>query len=65
MNCKPVGFDDFSPTQEEFDYYNEQPMAIKKDFGDHKCYLFGFPLAYMETEQVQEILTQIISEIQE
>ena len=35
----------------------------KKVTEDNSCYIFGFPLAYMEPEQVKSMMTQILSEI--
>jgi len=63
--CKPPDSEAFPPTQEQYDELNGLPVAVKRDFGDHKCYAFGFPLAYMETAHAQEVLSQIVNEIQE
>lgn len=65
--CKEVADNvppyDINPTQEEYDQYNGLPIALKKITEDNSCYIFGFPLAYMEPEQVKSMMTQILNEI--
>ena len=66
--CKDVAEDPFgpyhiNPTQEEYDLYNGLPVALKKVTEDNSCYIFGFPLAYMEADQVKSMMTQILNEI--
>ena len=64
LGCKEIGDGLYDPSQTEYDYYNGQPVAVKRDNNGSKCYLFGFPLSYMDTEQVRTTLNQIIEEIE-
>ncbi len=52
-----------NPTQEQYDLYNGLSVALKKVTEDNSCYIFGFPLAYMEADQVKTMMTQILNEI--
>ena len=67
--CKEVGEDPpghiyhIIPTQEEYDEFNGLSIALKYDTANNSCYVFGFPLAYMEPEQVKSMMTQILNEI--
>lgn len=67
--CKEVGEDPpgcpyhIIPTQEEFDEFNGLPVALKYETTNNSCYIFGFPLAYMEPDQVKSMMTQILNEI--
>ncbi len=67
--CKEVGEDPpgcpfhIIPTQEEYDEFNGLPIALKYETTNNSCYIFGFPLAYMEPDQVKSMMTQILFEI--
>ncbi|MCK4979714.1 MAG: hypothetical protein KAS62_04920, partial [Candidatus Delongbacteria bacterium] len=62
--CRDVDENDpYAPTQEEYDQFNELPVALKKVTEDNSCYIFGFPLAYMEPDQVKSMMTQILNEL--
>ncbi len=66
--CKEVAEDPpgpyhINPTQEEYDYFNGLPVALKKVTDDNSCYTFGFPLSYMEADQVKTMMTQILNEM--
>ena len=69
--CKEVGEDPpgipptwhIVPTQEEYDQFSGLPVALKKVTEDNSCYIFGFPLAYMEPDQVKSMMTQILNEL--
>jgi hypothetical protein len=67
--CKDVGEDPpgcpfhIVPTQEEFDMYNDLPVALKKVNSNNVCYIFGFPLSYMDPDQVKTMMTQILNEL--
>lgn len=52
-----------NPTQEQYDQFNGLPIALKKVTDDNSCYIFGFPLAYMEPDQVKSMMTQILNEL--
>ena len=65
FGCKPAGDDPIDPTQSEFDEYNGQPVALLKDYNGGKCYIFGFPLSFMEVDMVKTMLAQILEEIEQ
>lgn len=52
-----------NPNQEEYDLYNGLPIALKKVTENNSCYIFGFPLTYMEPDQVKTMMTQILTEL--
>ncbi len=51
------------PTQEEYDLYNGLPIALKYETDNNSCYIFGFPLAYMDREQLKPMMTQILNDL--
>lgn len=66
--CKEPGIADpgiyhINPTQEEFDTYNNLPIAIKKVNSNNTCYLFGFPLAYMVKDDVKNLMNNILNQL--
>ena len=64
FGCRPPGNEEYEPTQEDYDFYSDQVVSIKNITETNKCYLFSFPLSYMNLEQVNEILIPIIEEIE-
>ena len=76
---KQPGADNFSPAEgtgpvngegEDIDPYdgydevNGQPIALRyTTTWGNTCYAFGFPLLYMETEDVQNLLTEIMNDL--
>ncbi|MDO9576467.1 MAG: hypothetical protein Q7J16_01140 [Candidatus Cloacimonadales bacterium] len=64
FQCKPAGDGSNDPSQYEANFFNGQPVGLKKVTGLSKCYIFGFPLAYMVPEQVNTVLLQCIQEIE-
>ncbi|MDP8200807.1 MAG: hypothetical protein P9M11_01545 [Candidatus Tenebribacter burtonii] len=68
--CKDVGEDPpgcpyhIIPTQEEYDQFNGLPVALRYVTPNNACFLFGFPLAYMEPDQVKSMMTQILNELE-
>ena len=62
--CRDVDENDpYAPTLEEYDQFNGLPVALRKVTEDNSCYIFGFPLAYMEADNVKTMMTQILNEI--
>ena len=61
--CKPAESGNFSPSIEKYNELNEKPVALKKVTGNNNCYLFGFPLSYLDVDQVKEMINQILSEL--
>ncbi|MFC1898483.1 hypothetical protein ACFLYJ_02810 [Candidatus Cloacimonadota bacterium] len=64
FKCKPAGDGANDPSNFEYNFFNGQPVGLKKVTGNSTCYIFGFPLAYMVPDQVKTILTQCINEIE-
>ena len=62
MGIKPVGYPVQGPTQDEYDLYNNQPIALRSITGNTRCYLFGFPLSYMMADDAEAAMTQILTE---
>ena len=62
FGCKPVGDGPYDPSQTKFDELNHLPVALRKITDDNSCYMFGFPLSYMNLQQVTEILEALLSE---
>jgi len=61
--CKPVDSGNFSPTIEKYNELHNKPVALKKVTENNNCYLFGFPLSYMNVEQMKEMINQILNEL--
>jgi hypothetical protein len=69
--CKEVGEDPpglpptwhIVPTQEEYDEFNGLPVALKKVSDNNSCFIFGFPLSYMEPDQVKTMMTQLLNDL--
>lgn len=51
------------PTQDDYDFLIQQPVAIKRSANDCNCYIFSFPLSYMQLDQVTLLMDQILSEM--
>ncbi len=64
FGCISAGDGPLDPANYEYNTYNEQPVGLKRQVGESKCYVFSFPLSYMEPVQVKEMLNQIIDEIE-
>ena len=64
FGCKAYGDGNIAPTEAGYNFLIEQPVAIKKQTNESKCYLFGFPLSYMNPADVETMLMQIIDEIE-
>ncbi|MCK4654333.1 MAG: hypothetical protein KAU01_07805 [Candidatus Cloacimonetes bacterium] len=56
--------EDHYPSENQFNIYNGKSVALRKITEKNKCYIFGFPLAYMEPDDVRAMLNQIIAEIE-
>ncbi len=62
FGCVPAGDGPLDPSNFEYNTYNEQPVGLKRQVGESKCYVFSFPLSYMEPIQVKEMSSQISDE---
>ncbi|MCK4957295.1 MAG: hypothetical protein KAS49_06630, partial [Candidatus Cloacimonetes bacterium] len=63
FGCKEAADEPLDPTLDEYKKYTGQPVAIRKVTDNNSCYMFGFPLSYMEPLQVKEVLNHIIKEL--
>jgi hypothetical protein len=63
--CRVVDANDpYAPSQEQYNQYSDDlPVGLRKVTEDNSCYIFGFPLAYMESDQVKSAMTQILNEL--
>ena len=66
--CKAVGEEIHAPfhtvpTQEEFDMYNGQTVAIRRTIDNTNCYMFGFPLSYMVKEEAKTVIAEILTSL--
>jgi hypothetical protein len=52
------------PSQAQFDELQGQTVGVKKVTANNSCYLFGFPLSFMDKDQAKTAVETIISEIQ-
>ncbi len=62
FGCKPTNYQYYPPSQANFNLLNNQPVALRKATENNKCYLIGFPLTYMETEDAAAIVNRILTE---
>ncbi|MDP2173719.1 MAG: hypothetical protein Q8M98_04930 [Candidatus Cloacimonadaceae bacterium] len=63
MGLKPVTYPVFPPSQADFDLYNNKPIGIRSINTNNRCYLFGFPLSYMQDMDTKALMNKILSEI--
>jgi|GEM_PF-693054 len=62
FGCKEPGDGPLDPSAAEFEEYTGQPVAIRKVTDNNSCYIFGFPLSYMNVEQVNTMMLEIIND---
>ncbi len=61
FTCKAVDDADIAaPSQEQFDTFSQKPVALSRVTEDNKCYIFTFPLSYMEQDDLTSLLGQIV-----
>lgn len=63
MGIKPTDYSQTPPTQEQYDTYNNQPVALRNVTGDSHCYLLGFPLSYMHPADSKAMMNKVLAEI--
>lgn len=62
FGCKPVTAD-YPPTQEQYDLYSSKYVGFMHQEGDAKVAVFGFPLSYMEIEDVDLAMDQLLLQL--
>jgi len=63
LGSKTVGQDNFSPNQTEYDLYNNKPIGLRKINANNRCYIFGFPLSFMDRDQAKAAMNKILQEL--
>ncbi|HOV16848.1 MAG TPA: hypothetical protein PLF50_05085 [Candidatus Cloacimonadota bacterium] len=74
FNCKQPNTDSYSPSQSDYNQLNNKPVGIRKVnpkvahtvdnwTKDSKCYMLGFPLSYMDTEQVKAFIAKVLADV--
>jgi hypothetical protein len=62
--AKLPGTDNYSPSEEWYDEFNGFPVALKDEKANgSKCYLFGFPLLYMEIDGIKSLYQEIWNDL--
>lgn len=60
---KDIGQDNYSPTsEEEYNQWNQVPLAIGKVTNQNKCFAFGFPLSHMEKAELIQLFNQLLND---
>ena len=47
---------------QQFDEFNGKTVALRKVTEDNSCYIFGFPLSFMEIADVKNMIDEILIE---
>ncbi len=62
-DIKTVGEDTWAPTsEEEYNLYNNIPLAVGKVTTQNKCFAFGFPLSFMEKTELVQLFNEILND---
>jgi hypothetical protein len=64
MGIKPVGFTPGGPTEAQFTQYNMQPIGLHTVNANNHCFLFGFPLSYMQDDDTKALMNKVIADLQ-
>lgn len=60
--CKPVDYENFPPTQEQYDYFSSKYVAYRYNSGHSSVAVFGFPLSYMDSDTVSSALAMVFED---
>ena len=52
------------PSLDQFIEFNGKTVALRKVTENNNCYIFGFPLSFMEIEDVKNMIENILSELE-
>lgn len=68
MGVKPTDYPTYPPTQAQYDQYNNKPIALRQvnqisNTVSNHCYLLGFPLSYMQTDDAKALMNQVLAEL--
>ena len=64
FNCIAAGDNPKQPSNFEYNEITSYPVGLKKITDNYKCYIFAFPFAYMQWEQINALLLQLLDEIE-
>lgn len=63
FGCKPVNSGQDSPTQDEYDFYSSKFVGYLHCRADAEIAVFGFPLSYMEQQDVENAMEDILMQM--
>jgi len=69
MGIKPVGYTPAGPTQEQYDMFMDtqgnptKAIGLRKINTNNRCFLFGFPLSYMQDADTKAMMNVILQEL--
>jgi len=63
-NWDEVNDNDQYPSLEQFEQCNGNSVALRNNLESGKCYIFGFPLSFMNIEDVKVMMNRILSELE-
>jgi len=52
------------PSEAQYNEFNGKTVGLRKITENNSCYFFGFPLSYMNAQQVKNTINQILDEIE-
>jgi len=55
--------DDSFPSENQMDFLNGKTVGYKKVTNQSSCYILGFPLSYMITDEAKQFINTVISEL--
>jgi hypothetical protein len=58
-----VDDNDQYPSQNQYNEFNGQAVALRYITSENNCYLFGFPLSLMKVDDVKDMMTTILDEL--
>ncbi len=51
------------PSESQYNEFNGKPVALKKIMENSCCYIFGFPLSFMNPDEVRNMMNSILTEL--
>jgi hypothetical protein len=64
FGCKPVGYEIYPPTNDQYNFYNGKTVAFRKvNPSNSRAYVFGFPLSLMKDSETKAMMNKILSEV--
>jgi len=64
FGSKTVGQDNFSPpTEADYNLYHNKPVGLRKINPNNRCYIFGFPLSFMDKNEAKTMMDRVLTEL--